>query len=217
MVFSSFVFWADIILCLIYIIQGFLDILWGRSGGVVGHFSRLFFPWAIFNFSVLGIFVQTHNPVFWCTGLLSLITILFFSRDSIQKVPAQGILPIDVPEKSRDPWEDGDCTYVYFFRQILDEFALTLGAYTRWHQSEVESESCAQIVSEERGVLARINVHGNDGSPYEAIIKEISPLTPDQRNALLNIFALEANQYHQVGDVMIYNSSDALLLHWKRT
>lgn len=78
-----------------------------------------------------------------------------------------------------DPWLHAEGTYVGGFRKQLSEIAEELSK-TSWRRVKVcfnPDFGCAELYDVDKGVIARIKVHGSECSPYEAIIRTDFPLS----------------------------------------
>ena len=92
------------------------------------------------------------------------------------------------PSKPVDPWDGSDGFYVAKYRTAIDEVAKKLyTATSSLHTCFNPKEKCAELHLSSGTVFARINVRGDFGAPYEAIIAAAS-LTDGAQRMIREIF-----------------------------
>ena len=73
-----------------------------------------------------------------------------------------------------DPWAGGGDTYVYRFRQRLDEIAEDLSRPGRVVLTRFNQElKCAELYEVEGKVLFQLQIHGEYSEPYKALLIKI--------------------------------------------
>ncbi len=90
-------------------------------------------------------------------------------------------------ESKIDPWTESGGTYVATFRRHLDDIARRLSEQG-WRRVQTSFNSdfgCAELHDADKGVIARVKVHGSECSPYEAIVRTD---LPDDMKALFSGF-----------------------------
>lgn len=79
-----------------------------------------------------------------------------------------------------DPWFHAEGTYVGSFRKQLSEIAEELSKMS-WRRVKARFDpdfGCAELYDVDKGVIARVKVHGECCAPYEAIVRTDNPLLP---------------------------------------
>ena len=93
---------------------------------------------------------------------------------------------IDVTSPVTDLWSYNYSLsfYVCRFKCQIDQVATALGLHNRFNPNR----GCAELY-DEWGILARVNVHGSEASPYEAVITSQQPLPISTRELFARAFS----------------------------
>lgn len=88
-----------------------------------------------------------------------------------------------------DSWEGSSETYVkIFFKEQIEAFARKFSSASQpLHVRFNKEQRCAEVYFDRGFILLQINVHGEMGSPFEAIVTSIS-LTDEMAKYLTLIF-----------------------------
>ena len=104
---------------------------------------------------------------------MSLFDYILWFRKPVQPKP---------PKPPKDHWaECSDSFYIHDYRSRLDTLVkevhkdATIPIYTRFNPKT----NAAEIVTEQYGVLAQVNVHGSEGLPYRAVVSLNPFLKPE--------------------------------------
>ncbi len=76
-----------------------------------------------------------------------------------------------------NPWEGSGGFYVAGFRRHLEGIAQKLSE-AGWRRVKVsfnQEFGCAELHDADKGIIARVKVHGSECSPYEAIVRTDLP------------------------------------------